>query len=98
VAEPADFCFRCDLPLFMCAHGSRAASPGRPVVTVEPDWDHVEELAAAAAGKECGPSVPATYDQSCPGCAGRIEAGEMITFSEGEGAWVCDECAGETRR
>jgi hypothetical protein len=96
MTEPEPWCFRCDLPLLMCEHRGRAEG-GRPVRTVEPDWDNIEELARQAADQEVGPTIEATYDQSCPGCGGRIRAGELITFSEGETAWVCGGCIDETR-
>jgi hypothetical protein len=88
-----DWCGRCDLPAMMCEHRAAAAPRG-----AEPDWDLVEDLAVAGAERENGPTIEATYHQSCPGCAGHVEPGDLITFSEGEGAWVCGGCAGETRR
>ena len=83
-----DFCEREQLPKAMCAH----CRADRSVVTaVLPDFGALAE--AAAERDEGGPSIEALYHGTCRGCGERWSPGDLITYSEGESAWVCDSCA-----
>lgn len=58
--------------------------PGRPAP--------VDLVEAYEQVRDTPRSVTARWGGTCRGCARPIEPGETIIWSEGEGAWVCDEC------
>jgi len=41
------------------------------------------------------PTREAEFASQCPACGGDIEEGEMITWAEDYGLWLCEGCSDE---
>jgi len=71
--------------------GARELGGERKPAQRMPSWDALAEMAQV----RMRPEVTATYSDDCPACGRYVRAGDPLRYSEEEGKYVCQGCAGQ---
>jgi len=88
------YCYRCLLPVSMCAHKVIADRRSRtgPPADLTTDWAAMWRTANPEDG--LGPWIEARWSGVCRGCGERWEPGEAIRRDAGEDGYLCSFCGG----
>ena len=87
------FCYRCDLPRYMCPHRT-GSTAGRPAEEVAVRWERLADLAEQGEMQEAGRTRPALYGGRCAACGGRFEVDDPVRWLRDENRMAHEECAG----